>query len=245
VLRNLPARISVTTIPEHVKAVVVPSDGHGEPREATTPTVFKVPAGIYKLMLSQPGWESESHPLSVDLGQPYFYHYRLKRSTTQVTIFSKPRGARVFIDNRLVGETPFAGTVEVGSHRLLLEHRDYPWHREVLDATSVTPIRREITLRRPLRSGRTELVLGSMVLGGAAGPLLVAAVNGDGKFGGTNLGLAVYILSSAAGIGAGFLGSFLTTRDGIKVGYSSLMIGGAAWGVSLAASLAVSLPFSC
>ena len=57
----------------------------------------------------------------------------------------------------------------------------------------------------------------------------------------TNLGLAVYILSSAAGIGAGFLGSFLTTRDGIKVGYSSLMLGGAAWGGALTTSLGLGL----
>ena len=34
------------------------------------------------------------------IGQPYFYQYRLKRSTAQVTIFTRPRGARVFIDER-------------------------------------------------------------------------------------------------------------------------------------------------
>jgi hypothetical protein len=239
VLRNLPARISVTTIPEHVRATVVGDDGVS--RTADTPTVFKVPAGRYTLELTQPGWEPETHPLSVDIGQPYFYQYRLKRSTAQVTIFTRPRGARVFIDDRLVGETPFAGTVEVGKHRLLLEHRDYPWHREELDATSPTPIRREVTLTRPLRSGRTELVLASMVFGGVVGPLLVAAINGDNQFGTTNLGLAVYVLSSAAGIGAGFLGSFMTTREGVKLGHSSLMIGSTIWAASFAASLGLGL----
>jgi len=80
-----------------------------------------------------------------------------------------------------------------------------------------------------------------MVLGGAAGPLLVASVLGDSTFANSGLGLAVYLLSSAAGIGAGFLGSFLATHDGIKVGYSSLMIGGAAWGTALATSLSLGL----
>jgi hypothetical protein len=239
ILRNLPARISVTTIPEHVHAAVVDADG--KRREAETPTVFKVPAGSYTIELAQPGWEDETHDVAVELGQPYFYQYRLKRSTAPVSIFTRPRGARVFIDERLVGETPFAGTLDVGKHKLLLEHRDYPWHREDLDVQAGAPIQREVTLTRPIRSGRTELVIASMVFGGAAGPLLVASILGDSSFGNSGLGLLVYMLSSGAGIGAGFLGSFLSTRDGIKVGTSSLMIGSAVWGTSLATSLSLGL----
>ncbi len=239
ILRNLPARMSVTTIPEHVHAAVVDASNHR--READTPVVFKLPAGAYTIELSQPGWEPESHDVAVEIGQPYFYQYRLKRSTAQVSIFTRPRGARVFIDDRLVGETPFAGTLDVGRHKLLLEHRDYPWHREDLDVKAGAPIQREITLTRPIRSGRTELVIAAMVFGGAAGPLLVASVLGDSTFGNSGLGLLVYMLSSGAGIGAGFLGSFLATRDGIKVGYSSLMTGGAVWGTSFATSLSLGL----
>ncbi|MDB4967762.1 MAG: hypothetical protein JWN44_3451 [Myxococcales bacterium] len=239
ILRTLPARISVTTIPEHVRAAIVDSDG--KRHEADTPTLFKVPAGRYTIDLAQPGWEGESHEVGVEIGQPYFYQYRLKRSTAQVTIFTRPRGARVFIDERLVGETPFAGTLDVGRHKLLLEHRDYPWHREELDVQPGAPVKREVTLTRPIRSGRTELVISSMVFGGAAGPLLLNSVLGNSQFGNSGLGLLVYMLSSGAGIGAGFLGSFLATRDGIKVGYSSLMIGGAVWGASLASGLSLGL----
>jgi hypothetical protein len=239
VLRNLPARISVTTIPEHVHAAVV--DASGQRRETETPAVFKVPAGAYTIELSQPGWEPETHDVAVEIGQPYFYQYRLKRSTAQVSIFTRPRGARVFIDERLVGETPFAGTLDVGRHKLMLEHRDYPWHREDLEVKAGAPIQREVTLTRPIRSGRTELVIGAMVFGGAAGPLLVASILGDSNFGSSGLGLLVYMLSSGAGIGAGFLGSFLATRDGIKVGTSSLMLGSAVWGTSFATSLSLGL----
>ena len=239
ILRNLPARISVTAIPEHVHAIV--RDGGGQSQEADTPALFKVPAGRYTVELTQPGWEGESHQVDVEIGQPYFYQYRLKRPMAQLSIFTRPRGARVFIDNRLVGETPFAGSVEFGKHKLLLEHRDYPWHREELDVSSAEPVKREVTLTRPNRSGRTELVIAAMVFGGAAGPTLMSSVLGNSQFGNSGLGLLVYMLSSGAGIGAGFLGSFLATRDGIKVGYSSLMIGGAAWGTSLATSLSLGL----
>jgi hypothetical protein len=238
-LRDLPARVSITSIPEHVHAAIV--NDKGERVELDTPALFKVPAGRYTIDLSQPGWELESHEITTEIGQPYFYQYRLKRSMAQVSIFTRPRGARVFLDDTLRGETPFAGTVEVGRHRLLLEHRDYPWHREELDVRAGQPLKREIRLIRPVRSGRTELVLASMVYGGVAGPLLVSAIVTDPKFGTSGYGLLAYILSSAAGISAGFLTAFLATRDGVKVGTSSLMIGGGAWGTSWLTSLGLGL----
>jgi PEGA domain len=234
VLRNLPARISVTTIPEHVTATIV---APGVQRSAETPTVFKVPAGDYEIALEHPGWEPERHAVHAELGQPYFYQYRLKRSTSMVSIFTRPRGARVFIDDRLVGDTPFAQTVEVGKHKLLLEHPDYPWHREDLDVQPGFTLKREIKLSRPVRSGRTELVLWSMIYGGTAGPLLVATFSST-EFMRSGAGLAVTLGASAAGIGAGFIASFLPTRDGIKVGHSSLIIGGGAWGSAIGTSLA-------
>ncbi len=233
-LRNLPARISVTTIPEHVRATV---EAPGVHQSAETPALFKVPAGEYQIALEQPGWEPERHTVRAELGQPYFYQYQLKRSTSMVAIFTRPRGARVFIDDRLLGDTPFAQTVEVGRHKLLLEHPDYPWHREELDVQPGFPLKREIKLSRPVRSGRTELVLWSMVYGGTAGPLLVATFSSQ-EFMRSPAGLAVTLGASAAGIGAGFIASFLPTRDGIKVGHSSLIIGGGAWGTSVGTALA-------
>src|SRR3954463_1171468 len=48
IFRHLPARISVTTIPEHVHAALVDGNGGGR-QEADTPAVFKVPAGSYTI----------------------------------------------------------------------------------------------------------------------------------------------------------------------------------------------------
>jgi hypothetical protein len=241
VLRELPARVSIATVPEHVTAVL---SGGGRSWEAETPTQFTVPAGSYRLELKQPGWEPETDEIKTEIGQPYFYQYRLERSTTQLSIFTRPRGARVFIDDKLVGETPFAGQVEVGTHRLLLEHKDYPWHRQEVTLKRGEPTKIERRLTRPVRSGRTELVLASMAYGGLAGPLLVASVSTNSDFLRTDLGLTTLLLSSAAGLGAGFLASFLPTRDGIKVGHSSIIIGSGAWGTMFGASLAMGLDLS-
>jgi hypothetical protein len=239
VLRGLPARLSITTLPEHVHARITCADGRV--LEAETPTVFKIPAGKFELTLSHPGWEPESHDGVAELGQPYIHQYRLKRSTSRVTIFSRPRGARVFVDDKLVGETPYADVLEVGRHKLLLEHPEYPWHQQTIDVKAGQPLELEIKLSRPIRSGRTELVLASMIYGGIAGPMLVAAASGNSNFINTGGGLATMLGASALGIGAGFLGSFYTTRDGIKVGHASLIIGGGAWGTGIGASLALGL----
>jgi hypothetical protein len=244
VLRGLPARVSVTTIPDKVHAVLERDepDGGVSRVEGETPSTFKVPAGRWTITLTHPGYEEEKYRVDAALGQPYFFQFRLKRSTAPLTIFTRPSGARVFIDDKLVGETPWADQVDVGRHRLLLEHPDYPWYRqELVVKPGSDPQRIDVKLTRPVRSGRTELVLGSMVYGGAAGPLLVAALAQGSDFLSTDVGIAALVLSSVAGLGAGFLGSFLTTKDGIKVGHSSLLIGGGAWGTTVGATLAMGL----
>lgn len=246
VLRGLPARISVTTIPDKAHAVLEREDdasggASGARVEGETPSTFKVPAGRWTITLTHPGYEEERYRVDAALGQPYFFQFRLKRSTAPLTIFTRPSGARVFIDDKLVGETPWADQVDVGRHRLLLEHPDYPWSRQEIVVKPGDAQRLEVKLSRPVRSGRTELVLGSMVYGGAAGPLLVAALAQGSDFLSSDIGIAALVLSSVAGLGAGFLGSFLTTKDGIKVGHSSLLIGGGAWGTTVGATLAMGL----
>jgi hypothetical protein len=238
VLRGLPARISITSIPEHVQAFIV---GQGVQLHSETPALFRVPAGSYEIKLERDGWDTETHTLRAEIGQPYFYQYRLERSTSEVVLTSRPAGARVFVDDRLVGETPFRARLEVGHHRLLLEHRDYPWHREEFDVPAGRAYAKEIRLERPGRSGRAELVLASMIYGGVAGPLLVAAISNDTHFSRSVQGFGTLLLASAAGIGAGFLGSFLPTKAGIPAGQSSLLIGGGAYGTGLGASLALGL----
>jgi hypothetical protein len=240
VLRGLPARFSVSTLPEHVHAELRTHDGRLV-EGAETPHLFAVPAGDYELVLAEPGWNAERHPIHGDIGQPYFYQYRLEHTTAEGTIATDPSGARVFIDERLVGETPWRGRLELGRHTLLLEYPDYPWHREILEIGSGAAFVRKIRLERPPRSGRTELVIGAMAFGGVVGPLLVGALSGSTQFTQSGTGVLTLLLSSVAGIGAGFAGAFLSTRNGIPVGTSSILIGGGAFGSGMGAALALGL----
>ena len=239
VLRNLPARVTVSAIPEQVDVVLHASDGTVV--SGVAPHVFSIPAGEYQLELTRDGWETERATIHVEIGQPYFYQYRLVRSMSDTVVESDPSGARVFIDERLVGETPWHGSLDVGRHGLLLEYPEYPWHREYLVVEPGKPGRRVVKMERPVRSGRTELVLGAMAFGGVVGPLLVGALSGSTHFTQTRAGLPVLQLSSAAGIAAGFAGAFFTTRGGISVSKSSILIGGGAFGTAMGFSLALGL----
>lgn len=239
ILGSLPARISVSSIPDRVQATL--RNNQGLEQRGETPHQFSVPAGDYTLELTRPGWQTETQTIHVEIGQPYFYQYRLERSTVDTRIDTDPSGARVFIDERLVGETPYRGRLEVGRHDLLVEYPGYPWRREVMVARDGQPLVRRIRLERPPRSGRTELILSAMAYGGVVGPLLVGALSGSTQFTESGQGVATLLLSSAAGIGAGFVGAFLTTRNGVPVGTSSLLIGGGGFGSGMGAALALGL----
>jgi len=239
VLRNLPARVKITTVPDKVHATL--HGPNGVLYEADAPHEFQVPAGTYELELTRDGWEPKRDRIETAIGQPYFYQYQLERSHADTIIESIPTGARVFIDDRLVGETPWHGPLDVGKHGLLLEYPEYPWHRELLRVQPGQPQHRIVKLEKPVRSGRTELVIGSMVLGGAIGPLLVGAISGTTHFTQSGAGIATLLLSSAAGIGAGFTGAFLTTRGGVPVGTSSILIGAGGFGTGMGAALALGL----
>jgi hypothetical protein len=241
VLRNLPGRISVTTTPEHVHVALHRADG--ATFEDESPHVFSVPAGTYELLLTRDGWEPDRTSLAVHIGQPYFYQSRLERSRSETIVESIPSGARVFIDDRLVGETPWKGQLDVGKHGLLLEYPEYPWTREILTVEPDKPGHHVVKLEKPTRSGRTELVIGSMVFGGVVGPLLVGASSSSTRshFTSSSPGIAALLLSSAAGIGAGFAGAFFTTRGGIPVGTSSILIGSTGFGTGMGAALALGL----
>ena len=68
---------------------------------------------------------------------------------TRLTVRTKPLGARVYIDSEVggqVGETPFAGTIEPGTHVVILKKNGF---RDVARSVTVKPKQR-VSLRVPL-----------------------------------------------------------------------------------------------
>src|SRR5204863_8880091 len=79
--------------------------------------------------------------------------------------------------------------------------------------------------------------------GGAAAAMLTLAVAGNYRLT-IGIGLAIFVPTTVAGVGIGFLTAWALTDDYMKVGHSSIIIGGTVWGSVLGASLALGLDLS-
>ncbi|MSP63533.1 MAG: PEGA domain-containing protein [Myxococcales bacterium] len=241
VLRALPGSILVDA---NKPGAAVHLTGEGHDLTGVTPKRFEeLPPGVYKVHVALGYHTPADIEVRLDPGAQDVVNLTLEHEVETLTIFSRPDGARVFLDDREEGVTPFSRPVAVGKRRRLrVEAVDFPAHHEELDVIRGQKIRRDLVFKRPFRSGRSELVLGAMFYGGL-GSVGIAEAAGGPRLDSV-LRLALDVGVAAVGVGLGFLVSLLTTSDEIKVGHSSIIIGGGAWGTTLGASLAFGLKLS-
>jgi hypothetical protein len=90
----------------------------------------------------------------------------LQRHAPQLALRSRPSGAEVWIDDRLVGHTPLAREVEVGEHEVRLELPGYATERRHVTAVAGTQETLELVLLGDPRASRRSAVWRG--LGGAA-----------------------------------------------------------------------------
>lgn len=169
-LRSLPARVSVSAFPERVQVTALPLSADGQPGPPRftgyTPAVFTLPAGRYLLQYRQPGYLDVDVPLDVHVGQALLVQRQLPFRARPLHVESSPR-ARLFLDDRLIGQTPFSSTIGVGPHLLRLERRFYLTHQVPLSVKpGDAPLRYRATL---VQDGRYEAMLGALVAGAGLG----------------------------------------------------------------------------
>lgn len=241
VLRSLPGAILVDASKPGAAIHLV---GEGRDLAGITPKRFdELPPGHYRIHVSLGYHRPADLELDLAPGGQDVVNVPLEHEVETLTIFSRPDGARVFLDDREEGVTPFSRPVEVGKkRRLRLEVEDFPAQSEEIDVVRGHPVRRDVIFKRPFRSGRSELVLASMLYGGMASVAIAEAAGGPRLDGVVRL--LIDTGASVVGVGLGLLISVLTTTDYVKVGHSSIIIGAAAWGTTLAASLAFGLKLS-
>lgn len=237
VLRALPGSILVETEGKPGATVKLTS-GRIE-REGKTPHRFDgLPPGDYHLRVTMTDHKTVDSDVHLAPGDHHMLTLLLEHEMATLVISSKPSGARVFIDGREEGMTPFSRSVETGKRRKLrLEVEDFPPYQEEVSLHGGQSLRRDVVFKRPLRSGRTELMIGSMVYGAFGGVALSEAV-------GAGNNLPVLLLSGIGGVGVGFLTSWLATKEYVKVGHSSMIIGSAIWGTTMGAGLGLGLDLS-
>lgn len=229
-LRSLPARVSVSAVPDPVTATVSPRhpDGSLGPQRGsmTTPGILTIPAGSYRLHLSREGYLPEEVDFEAHYGQALFISRQLRPLPRQVAVDAEPR-ARLFLDDRFLGDTPFLGPIPLGNHRLRVERRLYLTQLRPLElAPGVTPLHFRVSLER---SGLIDMALGGMIAGAGLGLMVLRLFLGEEietlprqEF---YKPLAAAALPAALGASvAGLAGWQMPARE------AQLLIGSAGWG---------------
>lgn len=173
-LRSLPARISITASPEptHVALYARTPDGQQGAlhAERETPGILTVPAGSYRLFLSKPGYEPSTTDLEAHVGQAILVSRQLAPRPRRVVVESQPP-ARLFIDDRPVGSTPFAGHIPLGSHQIRVERSFYLTQLQPLDLPPGTDVVWRRLALSP--SGRIDMIVGGTVAGATLGLMVL------------------------------------------------------------------------
>ena len=112
----------------------------------------------------------------------------LQRQSPRLTLRSRPSGAAVWIDGRLVGHTPLAREVDAGEHEVRVELPGYATERRSVTAVAGTEDALEVVLhddpeaarrRRTWRGvGGAALGLGGSMLGVGMGLAIAGSIDG-------------------------------------------------------------------
>ena len=124
-------RLMVRSMPPGVRVAV-----NGEARGTTPLVLGELSYGVYDLQLSLEGYESQDHQLALSSDDPFgginaeLTPVAETRTASlgvgSVFVDTRPRGAEVWLDQQLVGETPMLiPNVSVGAHEVEFRNDGY------------------------------------------------------------------------------------------------------------------------
>lgn len=216
VLRRLPARIRVATMPPG--ATVTLRDARGLQARARADDVkpIAIRKGRYVMTVEQEGYEPLSRTIDVEIGQPYSYYFQLEPRKGRLQLVSVPASARIFIDKRWVAVGSYVAELPLGRYQVELEAEGYQRVTRTVEITESEPRTVSIELEPLPESGRVELISASAVGGAFWGTVVSISVFRD-----TPLAAA----GGALGLGVGLGSAYLGVPHDIEVGRSSYIIG--------------------
>ncbi len=112
--------------------------------------------GRYELKFSKPGYAARSAYLNVDGLRPQRFMVNLVSNVGRVQLTSRPSKARLIIDGKSFGFTPFIGTLTTGMHRVRLEKPGVMPMEEVIEVSSGKLFRKEFVM--PAAPGSMNVV---------------------------------------------------------------------------------------
>lgn len=233
VLGALKAKILINTDPADSKITL--SNDAGIAGRGRSGQELEVPGGRYEVLIEHDGYHPVTQEVPAKIGKPYTIFTKLEPLKGKLRVRVVPADARLFLDNRQVGQGSFEQELPGGRYKLTAEASGrISVSREIeVFPNRDTPVSFELPPQPQV--GRRQLLAYSAIGGSVAGGFLAgASENGT-----------VIVSGVGAGATAAFLGTYFGTSKNIPLGTSSLtitssLIGGA--GASAGALLATDDP---
>jgi hypothetical protein len=217
VLRSLPARILVATVPPGAEVTLSGETGITARARANGIDPLEVRKGVYTMRVELAGHEPIVERLVAEIGRPYSYYFRLEPKKGVVRVAVTPADARIFLDDRLAGIGSYVETIPIGRYRLQVEAAGRPPRRQMIEVVAGETTDVTVSLPDKPRSGRWELIIASgLVLGSASGAMADTLFDQES---------AATSIIGAGGLAVGFGGAYLGVPGDLPVGYSSYIIG--------------------
>ena len=216
VLRNLEAHVSIATDPKGASVTLTGETGVSAEGMSDADEPLGVRKGTYVMTIEKEGYETVTKTISVKIGKPYSYYFRLPPKKGSLHVIAVPSTATIFINERRVDVGRYFADLPVGTYEVSAEVPGRQPQRQKVEITEGGLEQVTLELKRKPRSGRLDLLLAATVGGAWAGSSVAALLSDRGEIvgGGLPLGLAI-----------GFGGAYLGVPDRISVGTSSYLIG--------------------
>ena len=120
----IPGQVTISSTPAGAQLQV---DGRADPAWLTPYNMAGLTPGSHTVVLSKPGYSSETRTIDVASGSKSFIAVQLAAVTASVSLTSDPAGASVLMDGKDTGKvTPLQITVDkLGSHTFILRKAGY------------------------------------------------------------------------------------------------------------------------
>ncbi|MBK9035363.1 MAG: PEGA domain-containing protein [Myxococcales bacterium] len=214
VLARLSSTIRVATVPPRAKITVRDGASVRGMAVANTDDVIALPTGRYTMTVELPNYQPVDEELTIGVGQPYSYSYRLEPRRGRLRVQTVPGDARILIDDLFVGAGLFDGEVDLGPHTIDVDQPGWNPAHQTIEVTEQAPADASIALTRPPASARWLAIGGTTAFGTYIGSSVGAIIGGDNAAAGAGLG----------GLVAGAVGGYVLVPEDIHQGTASLLL---------------------
>jgi hypothetical protein len=195
-----PGTFAINTVPGEVDVRIVSDTAPEQPSvTGQAPNNFPVPRGRYRITASKLNYVQQTRVVDIDLAETKPLFFKLEPIPARLEVETLPAGATLYVNGNRA-RNPYRQDVVPGHYEIFAEAADQHYLSRSYELSLEPGERRlltganQFTLKYVQRSGNTELIVASAVIGGAIGAAAVAAAIGQ------NTNVTSVLFSTGGGI---------------------------------------------